>query len=79
MSTFVGFGFGAIQGGLFLSEAFSSQSFSRLVVSEIDSELVEGLRRGAGTYFCNIAESTRLRSEQIGGIEIYNPLVEEDR
>ncbi len=79
MSTFVGFGFGAIQGGLFLSEAFSSQSFSRLVVSEIDQELVEHVRRGSGTYFCNIAESTRLRSEQIEGIEIYNPLVEEDR
>ena len=79
MPTFVGFGFGAIQGGLFLSEAFSSRSFSRLVVAEIDQEVVESIRRGKGTYFSNIAESTRLSNEQIGGIEIYNPLVEEDR
>ena len=38
--TFVGFGFGAIQGGLFLPEAFGSGNFSRLVVSEIDTEVV---------------------------------------
>ena len=79
MSTFVGFGFGAIQGGLFLAEAFSSQSFSRLVVSEIDPELVNHMRRGGGTYFSNVAGSTRLRNIQVEGIEIYNPLVAEDR
>jgi len=39
--TFVGFGFGAIQGGLFLPEAYRSGNFSRLVVSEIDSATVE--------------------------------------
>ena len=79
MSTFVGFGFGAIQGGLFLAEAFSSQSFSRLVVSEIDAELVNHVRRGGGTYFSNIAGSTRLRNIKVEGIEIYNPLVAQDR
>ena len=79
MSTFVGFGFGAIQGGLFLAEAFSSQSFSRLVVSEIDAELVNHVKRGGGTYFSNIAGSTRLRNIKVEGIEIYNPLVAQDR
>ena len=48
--TFVGFGFGAIQGGLFLPEAFGSGNFSRLVVSEIDTEVVNALRSAGGSY-----------------------------
>ncbi len=32
--TYVGFGFGAIQAGLFLYEAFQSGNFGRLVVAE---------------------------------------------
>ncbi len=79
MSTFVGFGFGAIQGGLFLPEAFSSHFFSRLVVAEIDPKTVEQVRKHKGTYFCNIAESDRVRVIKIEGIEIYNPMVLEDR
>ena len=51
--TFVGFGFGAIQGGLFLPSAFASGNFDRLVVAEIDSELVAQIRRSGGTYQCN--------------------------
>ena len=38
--TFVGFGFGAIQGGLFLYEAFRSGQFRRLVVAEVVPEVV---------------------------------------
>ena len=34
MATFVGFGFGAIQAGLFLYEAYRSGNFGRLVVAE---------------------------------------------
>ncbi len=79
MATFVGFGFGAIQGSLFFPEAFSSNSFSRLVVSEIDQHTVDCVRKNKGTYFCNIAESDRVRVERIEGVEIYNPLVSEDR
>ena len=79
MSTFVGFGFGAIQGGLFLPEAFSSHFFSRLVVAEIDPKTVEQVRKYKGTYFCNIAESDRVRVIKIKGVEIYNPMVLEDR
>jgi len=33
--TFVGFGFGAIQAGLFLYEAYQSGNFGRLVVAEV--------------------------------------------
>ena len=79
MSTFVGFGFGAIQGGLFLPEASSSHFFNRLVVAEIDPKTVEQVRKHKGTYFCNIAESDRVRVIKIEGVEIYNPLVLEDR
>ena len=79
MSTFVGFGFGAIQGGLFLPEASSSHFFSRLVVAEIDPKTVEQVRKHKGTYFCNIAESDRVRVIKIEGVEIYNPMVLEDR
>ena len=79
MRTFVGFGFGAIQGGLFLPEAYRSKNFDRLVVSEIDQGTVEYLRRANGSYSFNIAESAGLRKETISGIEILNPLIPEDR
>ena len=79
MSTFVGFGFGAIQGGLFISDAFSSNSFSRLVVSEIDPITVEQVRNGGGTYYLNIAEADGIRVKKIEGVEIFNPLVPSDR
>ena len=56
--TFVGFGFGAIQGGLFLPEAHRSGNFSRLVVSEIDADAVAALRAANGAYACNVATAT---------------------
>ncbi len=77
--TFVGFGFGAIQGGLFLPSAFASGNFDRLVVAEIDSELVAQIRRSGGTYQCNVAEAAGLRTVEVSGLEAYNPLVDEDR
>ena len=77
--TFVGFGFGAIQGGLFLPEAHGSGNFSRLVVSEIDAEIVAALRRAEGAYSCNVAGTTSIETVHVEGVEIFNPLVEEDR
>ena len=77
--TFVGFGFGAIQGGLFLPEAYRSGNFSRLVVSEIDSTAVEQIRKSAGNYACNVAESDHVRLEEVSGLEILNPLIPADR
>ena len=76
---FVGFGFGAIQEGTFLPEAFRSGNFSRLVVSEIDQSTVNQIRKAHGSYVCNVAESSYLRYEEISGLEIYNPLVPADR
>jgi len=77
--TFVGFGFGAIQGGLFLPEAFRSGNFSRLVVSEIDAESVAALRAAGGTYFCNVAGISSVERICVEDVEILNPLVGEDR
>ncbi len=75
----MGFGFGAIQGGLFIPEAFNSNRFDRIVVSEVDPITVEDIRKSNGTYFCNVAEPDCLRSVKVEGLEIYNPLISEDR
>jgi len=77
--TFVGFGFGAIQGGLFLPEAYVSGNFSRLVVSEIDAEIVAALRSAGGSYSCNVAGATAIERVHVEGVEIFNPLEEEDQ
>jgi mannitol-1-phosphate 5-dehydrogenase len=77
--TFVGFGFGAIQAGLFLPEAYGSGNFSRLVVSEIDTEVVTALRGAGGSYSCNVAGGTSIETVHVEGVEIFNPMVEEDR
>ena len=77
--TFVGFGFGAIQGGLFLPEAHRSGNFSRLVVSEIDAEAVAALRAANGAYACNVATATDVETIHVEGIEVLNPLDSADR
>jgi mannitol-1-phosphate 5-dehydrogenase len=77
--TFVGLGFGAIQGGLFLPEAYRSGNFDRLVVAEIDQEIVDHLHDSGGVYSCNVAHKSSLEQIEIRGIEVYNPLVREDR
>ena len=77
--TFVGFGFGAIQGGLFLPEAFRSGNFTRLVVSEIDADVVSAVRASKGSYSCNVATATGVEIVDVHGVEILNPLVPEDR
>ena len=48
--TFVGFGFGAIQGGLFLHEAFRTGCFRRLVVAEVLPAVVQALRKAGGCF-----------------------------
>ncbi len=75
---FVGFGFGAIQSGLFLYEAFRSGNFDRLVVAEVVPEVVEAVRR-AGGYTLNVATCGGIEQHRITGVEIYNPSVEVDR
>ena len=77
--TYVGFGFGAIQAGLFLYEAFQSGNFGRLVVAEIVPDVVAEIREAGGCYSINIAHADRVETVQIGPIDIYNPAVAADR
>ena len=70
--TFVGFGFGAIQGGLFLYEAFRSGNFDRLVVAEVIPDVVEAVRKAGGEYHVNIALPSKIERQTVSGIEILN-------
>jgi mannitol-1-phosphate 5-dehydrogenase len=76
--TFVGFGFGAIQAGLFLYEAYRSGRFSRLVVGEVLPDLVDALRRAGGWYSLNIAHADRVEVSTVGPAEIEDSGVEAD-
>lgn len=77
--TFVGFGFGAIQSGLFLYEAFKSGAFRRLVVAEVMPEVVSAVRRADHFYTVNIAWHDWVDSARIGPVEILDPAADADR
>jgi mannitol-1-phosphate 5-dehydrogenase len=77
--TFVGFGFGAIQAGLFLCEAFRSGNFRRLIVAEVMPNAVQALRQSAGEYAVNVAYRDRVEAVEIGPTEIANPEDQRDR
>ena len=70
---FTGFGFGAIQGGLFAYEAFRSGNFDRIVVAEIRPEVVQAVRQAGGSYRVNVATRTGLEVHEVSGVEIFNP------
>jgi len=76
---FVGFGFGAIQGGLFLYEAYRAGHFDRLVVAEVVPEVVAALRRAGGRYRVNIATPTGVVLREVTGVEVFNPTDPADR
>ncbi len=71
---FVGFGFGPIQAGLFAKEAFESGNFRRIVIAEIDQELVDAVRSNRGTYYVNVARSDQVETVRIDNVELFNPL-----
>jgi len=77
--TFVGFGFGPIQAGLFLYEAFRSASFGRLVVAEVVPDVVQAVRAAGGRFSVNIAHSDRIEVAEVGPLEIRDPNSESDR
>lgn len=77
--TFVGFGFGPIQSGLFAKEAFQSGNFSRIIVAEVDDELVDAVRANKGTYNVNVARADGIDTVKIDNVELLNPNVEGDR
>ena len=72
--TFVGFGFGPIQGGLFALEAYRSGRFDRIVVAEVMPELVSAVRSAGGGYAVNVAGKAGVQACVIEGVEILNPL-----
>jgi len=76
---FTGFGFGPIQGGLFVDEAYASSNFSRIVIAEIDQKLVDAVWANGGSYAVNIARRDRIDVVNIRNIELLNPNVEGDR
>ena len=77
--TFVGFGFGAIQAGLFLHEAFRSGGFRRLVVAEVQPEVVNAVRQSQGWFSINIAHFDRVETAGVGPLEILDPARPHDR
>lgn len=77
--TYVGFGFGAIQAGLFLYEAQRSGAFGRLVVAEVLPERVAAVRAAGGYFALNIAHAGHIETARVGPVEIYNPAAPVDR
>jgi mannitol-1-phosphate 5-dehydrogenase len=70
---------GAIQAGLFLHEAFLSGRFGRLVVAEVQPDVVGAVRQAGGRYSVNIAHDDRIEAVSIGPVEVLDPAAEADR
>jgi mannitol-1-phosphate 5-dehydrogenase len=77
--TFVGFGFGPIQTGLMIREAFASGSFDEAVVAEVDQSLVDAVRAAGDTVTINIAGTGGIRTETLGRCRLFNPREATDR
>jgi mannitol-1-phosphate 5-dehydrogenase len=77
--TYVGFGFGAIQAGLFLHEAFQSGNFGRLVVADVVPEVVQEVRRAGGHFRLNVARADGVEQLDIGPVTILDLSVAADR
>lgn len=75
---FAGFGFGPIQGGLFVKEAFQSGNFRRIVVAEIDRKLVDAVRASGGSYYVNVAKADGIDVLKIDNVELLDPNVAAD-
>jgi hypothetical protein len=76
---FTGFGFGPIQAGLFVKEAFQSGNFSRIAVAEIDRRLVEAVKANAGSYHVNVARADGIEALKIDNVELLDPGAPADR
>ncbi len=71
--TLVGFGFGPIQSGLFAKEAFQSSRFARIIVAEIDRNLVAAVRANNGAYHVNVARTDRIETQTVSNVELLDP------
>ena len=74
-----GFGFGPIQAGLFIKEAFQSGNFNRLIVAEIDAKLVDAVKANNGSYYINVAKADGIETLKIDNVELLNPNVPVDK
>ncbi|MEM7735895.1 MAG: hypothetical protein AAF267_08900 [Deinococcota bacterium] len=77
--TFVGFGFGPIQVGLFVHKAVQSGAFERIVIGYRRADVVQQVRAAAGHIGLNIAHADRVEQMILGPIEIYNIYDENER
>ena len=78
-STFVGFGFGPIQTGLMLFEAFASGAFDNAVIAEVDQDLVDAVRAAGNKVSINIAGKDGVRAATLRNCLLCNPRVPADR
>lgn len=78
-ATFVGFGFGAIQAGLFCYEAARSKAFRHLVVAEIVPNVIADLRAVGGMYTVNVAHADHIEAVKVGPVQMENPTLYADR
>ena len=76
---FVGFGFGPIQAGFFVPESFRSGVFDRVVIAEVDHQLVEAVKANQGSYYFNVAYRDGIKAVKIQGIEILDSTMAQDR
>lgn len=76
---FVGFGFGPIQGGLFILEALRSGRFGRVVVGEVLPDVVRAVREDGGRFSLNVAHPGGVEAVTLGPVEMEDPARPEDR
>ena len=77
--TFVGFGFGPIQSGLFVLEAYLSGSFRRFVAAEVDRNLLKAVRDAGNQYTVNVARRGGIDRVEVAGVELLDPARPQDR
>ena len=77
--TFVGFGFGAIQAGLYPVEAMHSGAFNRLVVAYRRPETIQRVRAANGYFSLNIAHADGVETVRVGPVEMFDVNVAADR
>ena len=77
--TFVGFGFGPIQIGLFLLEAYRSGNFGRLVVAQRHADVAERVRAAGGKVTLNIAHADHIETATLGPVDVLDTNGESDR
>ena len=77
MSTFLGIGLGPIQTGIFMIGARGG-GFSKIVVAEVDESVKKALLDLNGEITINVAERDKVVAETVSGIEVFNPLNDDD-